>query len=169
MLLAVFLILMILVLQFDSFLQAGVIVTLLPLSLTGVFVGFWLTGVPLSFPSMIGIVALAGIIVNDAIVLIDRINHHNKEFNNRFEAFIAAGRSRMQPIMLTSITTIFGLLPLALSDPIWEGLGFAIIYGMTLATILTVVLVPCLIILYTDVWQGLGRLISWPVRKWRNK
>lgn len=150
MLLAVFLILVILVLQFDSFLQAGVIVALLPLSLTGVFIGFWLTGIPLSFPSMIGIVALAGIIVNDAIVLIDQINHYDK-FNDTKTAFIEAGKVRMQPIIITSITTIFGLLPLAFSDPIWQGLSLAIIYGMTLATVLTLLIVPCLILIFKDI------------------
>jgi multidrug efflux pump subunit AcrB len=162
MLLGVFLILVILVLQFDSFLQAGVIVMLLPLTMTGVFIGFWLSGTPISFPAMIGIVALAGIIVNDSIVLIDRINHDMRKLNDKFEAFREAGRSRMQPIILTSVTTIFGLLPLALSDPIWEGLGFAIIYGMTLATFLTVVLVPCLIVMYEDIARVVAAIFKWP-------
>ena len=159
MLLAVFLILVILVLQFDSFLQAAVIVTLLPLSLTGVFLGFWLTGVPISFPTMIGIVALAGIIVNDAIVLIDQINHYGK-FNDQIGSFIEAGKARMQPIVITSITTIFGLLPLAFSDPIWQGLSLAIIYGMTLATILTLLIVPCLILIYQDITHGVGWILT---------
>jgi len=159
MLIAVFLILVILVLQFDSFLQAAVIVTLLPLSLTGVFMGFWLSGVPVSFPTMIGIVALAGIIVNDAIVLIDQINHYNRE-HHIMQAFIEAGKVRMQPIVITSITTIFGLLPLAFSDPIWQGLSLAIIYGMTLATILTLIIVPCLILIYLDIYRGLIWIIT---------
>lgn len=165
MLLAVFLILLILVLQFDSFLQASVIVMLLPLSLMGVFIGFWLSGTPIGFPTMIGIVALAGIIVNDSIVLIDRINHNMQGLGDQTAAFIEAGVSRMQPIILTSVTTIFGLLPLALSDPIWEGLGFAIIYGMTLATFLTVILVPCLLVMYQDITYGLYVGLTWPFRK----
>ncbi len=144
---------------------AGVIVMLLPLSLMGVFLGFWLSGTPISFPAMIGIVALAGIIVNDSIVLIDRINHDMKKLNDKYAAFQEAGRSRMQPIILTSITTIFGLLPLALSDPIWEGLGFAIIYGMTLATFLTVVLVPCLMVMYEDITWAIATVVKWPFRK----
>ena len=166
MLLAVFLILAVLILQFDSFLQANVIISLLPLSLTGVFIGFWLSGTPISFPTMIGIVALAGIIVNDAIVLISRINEIAKSDQNlsKEEVYIAAGTSRMRPIILTSITTIFGLLPLALSDPIWEGLGFAIIYGMTLATFLTVVLVPCLIVVNEDMTRLIYKVVTWPFR-----
>ncbi len=165
MLLGVFLILVVLVLQFDSFLQAGVIIMLLPLSLTGVFLGFWLSGTPISFPAMIGIVALAGIIVNDSIVLIDRINQDMKRLNDKYATFQEAGRSRMQPIILTSITTIFGLLPLALSDPIWEGLGFAIIYGMTLATFLTVILVPCLMVMFEDISWGVSTAVKWPFKK----
>ncbi len=145
MVIAVFLILVILVLQFDSFLQSFAIVLLLPFSLTGVFIGFWLSGTPISFPTMIGIVALAGIIVNDAIVLISRINTHVNRGKDRVASYILAGKERMQPIFLTSTTTIFGLLPLALSDPVWRGLGFAIIYGMVLSTFLTLFLVPCLL------------------------
>ena len=139
---------------------------LLPLSLMAVFIGFWLSGTPVGFPTMIGVVALAGIIVNDSIVLIDRINRNVREMDgDLFAAYIDAGVSRMQPIILTSITTIFGLLPLALSDPIWAGLGFAIIYGMTLATFLTVILVPCLLIMYQDITNGVVFVVTWPFKK----
>lgn len=141
---AVLLILVILVTQFNSFWQSFTTLVIVPLSLTGVFVGFWLHGLTVSFPTMIGIVSLAGIIVNDAIVLIDHINqnlrHHKMPWR---EAYIAAGKARLQPIFLTSITTVVGLLPLSLSDEMWAGLGFAIIYGMSLSTILTLLLVPC--------------------------
>ena len=156
MLVGVFLILIILVLQFDSFLQSFVIVLLIPFSLTGVLLGFWISGTPISFPSMIGIVALAGIIVNDAIILIDKINHYIKAEGREIkEACIEAGKERAQPIAITSITTILGLLPLAFSDPIWEGLGFAIIYGMVFSTILTLLLVPCLLIFFERIWNWL--------------
>ncbi len=194
MILAVFLILMILVLQFDSFLQAFVIVSLLPLSLTGVFLGFWISQTPISFPTMIGIVALAGIIVNDAIVLLDQINVKFKLFlsqnlekirlknlkvseseekiifkKSQNQAFVEAGKSRMQPIIITSVTTILGLIPLSLSDPIWQGLGFAIIYGMTLSTVLTLLLSPCLMILFQDIWAGMVWVLTFQfLRKNKN-
>jgi multidrug efflux pump subunit AcrB len=100
-------------------------------------------GIPISFPTMIGIVALAGIIVNDAIVLIDHINMHAKETKSWITAYITAGKKRLQPIFLTSITTVVGMLPLSLSDEIWGGLGFAIVYGMVLSTVLTLLLIPC--------------------------
>ena len=157
--LALFLILIVLVLQFNSFLQALVILTLIPLSLTGVFIGFWLSNTPVSFPTMIGIVSLAGIIVNDAIVLIDQINHQHKISRDFDTALIKAGISRFQPILLTSVTTIFGLIPLALSDPIWQGLGFAIIYGMSISTIITLILVPALILFYQ-------KLVNWFIKWW---
>jgi multidrug efflux pump subunit AcrB len=160
MIIAVFLILALLVLQFDSFLQSFAIVLLLPFSLTGVFIGFWLSHTPISFPTMIGIVALAGIIVNDAIVLISRINTHVSRGKKRVEAYILSGKERMQPIFLTSVTTIFGLLPLALSDPVWRGLGFAIIYGMILSTFLTLLLVPCLLYSLRNVWGILCRCVG---------
>jgi len=140
---ALVLILVVLVAQYNSFYQALVTLVLIPLSLTGVFIGFWLTGFPISFPTMIGIVALAGIIVNDTIVLIDHINIHAKETKSWIKAYIEAGKKRLQPIFLTSITTVVGMLPLSLSDEIWGGLGFAIIYGMTLSTVLTLLLIPC--------------------------
>jgi len=81
--------------------------------------------------------------VNDAIVLIDRINQHVKKGKVSVHAFIEAGKDRLQPIFLTSVTTVVGLLPLSLSEKVWAGLGFAIIFGMMLSTILTLVLVPC--------------------------
>ncbi len=140
---AAVLILIVLVAQYNSFYQSFVTLLLVPLSLIGVFIGFWIIGFPLSFPTMIGIVSLAGIIVNDAIVLIDHINMHEKEYKSWIKAYITAGKKRLQPIFLTSVTTVVGMLPLSLSDEIWGGLGFAIVFGMLLSTTLTLVLVPC--------------------------
>jgi multidrug efflux pump subunit AcrB len=156
---AVLLILVVLVTQFNSYWQAFTTLIIVPLSLTGVFVGFWLHGLTISFPTMIGIVSLAGIIVNDAIVLIDYVNKNLRQHDLHWrEAYVEAGRSRLQPIFLTSITTVVGLLPLSFSDEMWAGLGFAIIYGMSLSTILTLLLVPCFL--------GAGQIIgAW----WRQK
>ncbi len=150
---AVLLILVVLVTQFNSYWQAATTLIIIPLSLTGVFVGFWLHGLTISFPTMVGIVSLAGIIVNDAIVLIDHVNQNLRQHKLPWrEAYIQAGKSRLQPIFLTSITTVVGLLPLSLSDEMWAGLGFAIIYGMSISTILTLLLVPCFL--------GAGQIIG---------
>lgn len=158
---AVLLILVVLVTQFNSYWQAFTTLIIIPLSLTGVFVGFWLHGLTISFPTMIGIVSLAGIIVNDAIVLIDHINQNMRTHKLPWrDAYIQAGRSRLQPIFLTSVTTVVGLLPLSLSDEMWAGLGFAIIYGMSLSTILTLLLVPCFL--------GAGKIIGdWIKYYWK--
>jgi multidrug efflux pump subunit AcrB len=163
MLFALILIFIILVAQFNSFSQPLIVLGLIPLSLTGVFWGFFIGGKTITFPTMIGIVALAGIIVNDAIVLVDQMNRnlkkntdkallHEKETLQKeaeskkqllIKAYIKAGQDRFQPIFLTSLTTVVGMIPLSLSDPFWEGLGLAIIYGMALSTILCLLLTPC--------------------------
>ncbi len=148
---AIFLILLVLVIQFNSFSQPLVMIFLIPLSLVTVFWGFGIGGqfsdLAIGFPTMIGIVALAGIMINDAIVFVDRYNQHRETHKmTRPEALSKAGMERFQPIFLTSITTVFGLLPLALSDPIWAGLGFAIIFGMATSTITTLFILPCLLI-----------------------
>jgi multidrug efflux pump subunit AcrB len=150
---AVLLIFLVLVWQFNSFSQPITILLLIPLSLTSVFIGFGIMGIPISFPTMIGIVSLAGIIVNDAIVLIDQINHRIKEGMDAIPAYIHAGKERMQPIFLTSVTTVVGMLPLSLSDPVWGGLGFAIVYGMMLSTVLTLLLTPCFLMLIRRRWK----------------
>lgn len=164
MLAALFLIFLVLVWQFNSYVQPFVILALIPLSLTGVFIGFWILGLPLSFPTMIGIVSLAGIIVNDAIVLIDRINHQHSDGGGRkseVEGYIEAGKERMQPIFLTSVTTVVGMLPLSLSDEVWGGLGFAVVFGMVLSTVLTLLLIPCFLMVFSSMRRGIARLCKW--------
>ena len=158
MIFALFLILIALVLQFDSFSRSVVILSLIPFSLTGVFLGFFLTGLSISFPTMIGIVALAGIIVNDAIVLVDRINVNTEMHQCKLTAMVNAGCERLQPIFLTSLTTVLGLLPLVISDPVWGALGLAIVFGMTFSTVLTLLLVPCLLVVFDSTKDFLKEL-----------
>jgi multidrug efflux pump subunit AcrB len=139
-----FLIASILLLQFNSYRQPFFILITLPLALIGVFFGLALIRQPLSFPAFIGIVALSGVVVNDAIILIDKINNNRKEGLSKFESVVLGGRARLQPIILTTLTTVAGILPLTLSDPIWSGLGSAIIFGLMFATVLTLVVIPML-------------------------
>jgi len=141
------LILLILVIQFDSFRQPFIIALSIPLSLIGVLPGLTLMGLNISFPAVIGIVALAGIAVNNAIVLIDRINSLiNEHGQDPIEAAIEAGSSRIQPIFLTTFTTIVGIVPLAFSQPIWAPLSWSIGYGLLATTLLTLFYVPALYI-----------------------
>lgn len=138
----ILLILVCLVLQFNSFKQPLIILITLPLALIGVFPGLMLLGLNLSFPAFLGVVALGGIVVNNAIVLIDRINENrgnNMPFN---EAIAEASNSRFQAIFMTTLSNIIGILPLALSNEFWAGLGFSIVFGLTFSTVLTLVVIP---------------------------
>lgn len=145
MIVAVLLILTILVLQFNSFKQPFAILMTLPLMLIGVVFGMLVLGLPFSFSTFLGLVALAGIVVNDAIVLLDKANRNRKELGmSARDAVADAGLTRLQPIILTSVTTIAGVIPLALADEFWFGLSTAIAFGLAFATILTLVVVPML-------------------------
>ena len=142
MIVAVILIAIILVLIFNSFVQPFIIIFSLPLAIIGVVAGVLIMQMPFSFTSFIGIVALSGIVVNDAIVLIDRINKNVKSGVVILESVVEAGLARMQPIFLTSITTIAGIIPLIWADEMWRGFSVAVIFGLAFSTILTLVVIP---------------------------
>lgn len=138
------LILVTMVVLFGSYRQATIILLLIPLAISGVFVVFALTATPLSFPSLIGILALFGIVVTNAMFIVDSINRNRARGMDIIEAIADAGESRLEPITLTSFTTIFGLVPITLSDPIWRGLGGAIIAGLSSSGIIMLFFVPIL-------------------------
>ena len=141
--LGLLLIILILITQFNSFKQPFAILMALPLSLIGVLYGFMFLGLSIGVGTMIGIVALSGIVINDAIVLIDRINQNRRQRGMGLrDAIIEAGPARLQPIVITSITTIFGILPISLTDPFWLTLGMAIVFGMLFSTVLTLIIIP---------------------------
>lgn len=143
MIVAVLLILFILVLQFDSFKKPFIILLSLPLMLIGVVVGMLIFRLPFSFSIFLGLISLAGIVVNDAIVLLDKADRNIKEFKMKPRQAIAnAGVTRLQPILLTSITTMAGILPLAFADEFWFGLSISIIFGIGFATILQLFVIP---------------------------
>ncbi len=145
MIVAVILIALILVLEFNSFLQPLAILMTLPLMLIGVVVGILVLGIPFSFSTFLGIVSLAGIVVNDAIVLIDKANRNRRELGMPpREAIADAGLSRLQPILLTTITTVFGVIPLMLANEFWFGLSSAVAFGIVFATALTLIVIPML-------------------------
>jgi len=142
MILAVVIIAFILILQFNSFRQPFIILFTLPLAIIGVILGLNLLLLPFSFTVFIGLVALAGIVVNDAIVLIDAINKNLAVGMDFTEAIIEGGKSRLQPVLLTTVTTIAGILPLVFADELWRGLAIAVIFGLLFSTLLTLVMVP---------------------------
>ncbi|MEM8865255.1 MAG: efflux RND transporter permease subunit, partial [Planctomycetota bacterium] len=147
MLIAVVLIAAILVWQFNSFRQSGVVMITVPLSFIGVVIGMWASGFPFSLASFIGLVSLTGIVVNDAIVLVDFTNQARARGLPVREALLEAGVNRLRPVLLTTITTIGGLLPLLLNisggAEFWQPLTGAVVFGLAFATILTLVVIPC--------------------------
>ena len=143
MVLGVLMIFLILVTQFNSFKHPFVILLSLPLSLIGVLYGFAIFQLNVGVATMIGIVALSGIVINDAIILIDRINHNRRKQKMTLKAAVfEAGPARMQPIFITSITTVLGILPISLTDAFWTTLGMAIVFGMIFSTVLTLLIIP---------------------------
>ncbi len=136
------LILATMIIEFGSYRQAAIVMLTIPLAISGVFYVFGLTGTPLSFPALIGILALFGIVVTNAIVVMEKINENLRHGIELKKAIIDASGSRLEPVLLTSITTIFGLLPITLSDPLWRGLGGAIIAGLFFSGVIKLFFVP---------------------------
>ncbi|MDH5559472.1 MAG: efflux RND transporter permease subunit [Deltaproteobacteria bacterium] len=177
---AVFLIFLILVTQFNSLILPFIILTSVFLSLIGVFMGMIIHSSPVSvMMGGIGVISLAGVVVNNAIVLIDYINQLRSSGMECEEAIVLAGMRRLRPVLLTAITTILGLLPITLgmdinfyrsnivafgseSGLMWVPMARSVIYGLSVATILTLILVPVLYLLIErqkqNISEGIERL-----------
>ena len=142
----VVLVLAVLVIQFNSFKQAFIIISTIPLSLIGVLLGLVLTNEYLSFPTMLGFIALAGIVVNNAIILIDTWNRLRKENpETPLRNVVIEGTSlRLRPIFLTTVTTVVGIAPLIFASDMWRPIAIAIIFGLSFAVVLTLILIPIL-------------------------
>lgn len=134
--------------QFDSLRQPLIVLAAVPLAMVGVGAGLLLTGTPFSFMVFIGVVSLTGIVVNDGIVLVDAINRERTKGAPLAEAIVTAAESRLRPVILTTVTTIAGLLPLTLNiaggGEFWVPLGIAIISGLSVSSGLTLFVVPAL-------------------------
>lgn len=159
-LLAVVLVYMVMAAQFESLFYPFVIMFSIPPTIIGVAAGLLLTGYNLSVPAIIGYIMLVGIVVNNAIVLIDYVNTLRKRGLNRDEAIRQAGPVRLRPILMTTLSTVLALLPLAFgSGDGAEGQGplaVVVAFGLTFSTIITLVLIP---VVYT-IFDDLGRLIT---------
>ncbi|NLY55085.1 MAG: efflux RND transporter permease subunit [Firmicutes bacterium] len=163
--LAVLLVYMLLAAQFESLVHPFTIMTAVPLALIGVLIGLFVSGQNLSVVSIIGVIMLAGIVVNNSIVLVDFTNIlRRRDGLSTYEALLATGPIRLRPIMMTALTTILGLIPLAFSvgegSELQKPLAVVVIGGLTVSTILTLVVVP--VIYYSiDNWgQKIRRLFS---------
>ena len=137
---------MVMAAQFESLLDPFIVMFSVPFAWTGVAFGLLLTGVSLSVLAFLGLVMLAGIVVNNAIVLVDYINILRRDGMPLKEAVISGGAKRLRPVLMTTITTLFGMLPLALSkgegSELWRPLGISMLGGLSLSTFITLVLVP---------------------------
>ena len=144
--LAIFMVYLVMASQFESLLHPFVIMFSVPFAIIGVLATMWVFGVTVSVVSLIGFILLAGIVVNDAIVLVDYANQLRKQGMSKLEALAGAGRVRLRPILMTTATTVFGLLPMALG--LGEGaelrtpMALTVIGGMITSTLLTLLVVP---------------------------
>jgi len=129
--------------QFGSFRVPLVILTPVPLTFIGIMVGHWLWGAPFSAPSMIGFIALAGIIVRNSILLVDFIRHTDPEGKTMQEILIEAGAIRFRPILLTALAAMIGAAVI-LADPIFQGLALSLFFGLISSTLLTVLVIPAI-------------------------
>ena len=157
-----------LAIPFKSYLQPCIIMVSIPFGIVGAVIGHILMGYSLSLMSMMGIVALSGVVVNDSLVLIDQANRDRREGMNAFNAIHMAGIRRFRPIMLTTLTTFFGLMPMIFETsrqarfmvPMAISLGFGILF----ATLITLFLVPCLYMALEDLAHLFGRATATQVR-----
>jgi len=166
---SIFLVYVVMAVQFESLVHPFVIMFSMPTMFVGVMLGLFLTGTPLSVPAFIGIIMLAGIVVNNAIILVDYVNTLRSRNMERDEAILAAGPQRLRPIMMTTLTTVLGMLPLALG--IGEGtesqapLAIVIIFGLSVSSVFTLLLVPVMYTIMDDMphWtrRFFKRLFFW--------
>lgn len=157
MIIAILLIIATLVIQFNSFRKAVIVLVPIPLALIGVFVGMAVFDVSLGLPGLIGILALFGIVVKNSIILVDKINLNLKSGIPFEDAVADAGKSRLEAIFITSLCTIFGILPVTLSDEFWQALGGSVIFGLTLSSFLTLFLVPALYLILMRKTEGIEK------------
>lgn len=174
---ALFLVFIVLVIQFNSILNAVIIMFTVILSLGGIFLGLAMANIPFGIiMTGIGVISLAGVVVNNAIVLLDYTNHLLDRGHCLTEAVVNGAKTRFRPVMLTAITTILGLLPMitgvsynfkkwefmtaSQSQQWWFSMAIAVAFGLAVATMLTLVVVPTIFHLVTDLKQRARRLVA---------
>ncbi|PIU83333.1 MAG: AcrB/AcrD/AcrF family protein [Elusimicrobia bacterium CG06_land_8_20_14_3_00_38_11] len=153
-LLGIFLTYMVMAAQFESFRDPFIIMFSIPFAIVGVIWGLLITGMTLNITSFIGLIMLVGIVVKNAIVFIDyTIQQRNKQIPV-YEALLESGRVRLRPILMTSLTTVFGMLPLALSrgtgSETWNSLGVTVIFGLTVSMFITLIIIPVVYSLFEE-------------------
>ncbi|MBQ5371201.1 MAG: efflux RND transporter permease subunit, partial [Rikenellaceae bacterium] len=140
--------------QFESMTMPFMIMISIPFAFTGVFMALWISGTSLSLIALIGAIMLVGIVVKNGIVMVDYTNLLVERGSNVVNAAVAAGKSRLRPVLMTSLTTVFGMVPMAMGlgegSEIWQPMGVAVIGGLTFSTILTLLVLPALYVIFRD-------------------
>ena len=134
--------------QFESLVYPFIIMFTIPFAMSGVFIALWLTQTPLSIIALIGAIMLVGIVTKNGIVMVDYMNLLVERGSNISDAVIMGGKSRLRPVLMTSLTTVLGMLPMALGlgegSEIWQPMGIAVVGGLLMSTIITLFIVPSL-------------------------
>jgi multidrug efflux pump subunit AcrB len=138
---------LILVAYYQSFGLPMIAMSAIPLGLVGVFPGHWLLGKPFSVTSLVGIIALTGVLVRSSLLIIDFVLDYRRQGMGLREAILEAGAVRMRPILLTALAIVFGSM-IMLTDPVFCGLGISLIFGTVASTVLTLIVIPCLLFLH---------------------
>ena len=161
---SIFLIYALLASQFENFVFPIIIIGSIPLALIGVVLGLLATNQPIDVMVMIGVIMLAGIVVNNAIVLIDFIKMTRERGSEREEAVIESCRTRLRPILMTTMTTVFGMLPLSLGmgegSEIYRGMSITTMFGLSFSTLLTLVVIPIFYTLVEDMNNAIIRFVK---------
>jgi HAE1 family hydrophobic/amphiphilic exporter-1 len=138
--------------QFESFLEPFIIIFTIPLAVIGVVLALLVTGTTLSVMSLVGVLMLAGIVVNNGIVMVDYANQLRGEGRELEEAIVEASTIRMRPILMTAFTTILAMFPLALEigegSESWSPMAISVIGGLFVATMLTLLVEPCIYVVF---------------------
>ena len=164
MIILLFVIYCLLALPLKSYVQPLIVMSVIPFGIIGAVIGHWIMGQPLSFLSSLGLMALMGVVINDSLVLTDFINQQHRKGEKLLDSVRRAGVARFRPVMLTSLTTFFGLIPLLLEKsstsrfliPMAISLGFGILF----ATMITLILVPTNIMIVEDIRQYLRNRVD---------
>ncbi|WP_163580498.1 efflux RND transporter permease subunit [Gracilibacillus saliphilus] len=168
--LSIFLVYAVMAVQFENFLHPLIIMFSMPATAVGVFGGLFITGQPLSITAFIGVIMLAGIVVNNAIVLVDYINILRNRGMDRHEAIVEAGKTRLRPILMTTLTTILAMVPLALGygegAEMQQPMAITVIFGLLTSSVFTLVLIP---VVYTYFDNLSERIKGWFTRKGKKK
>lgn len=162
--LAVFLVFIVMAVQYERLMSPLVIMTAIPLSLIGVGVALWATDTPQSAPVLLGVILLVGIVVNNAILMVEYIEDRRRDGMPLVEALVDAGAARLRPILMTTLTTVLGMTPLALGigegSELMQPLAIVVIGGLSVSTLLTLLAVPGVYMIFDNVALWLRRTLT---------